>query len=47
MVKYSGCGFCIRKFLIGAVKATKNVDPDKYKYSGYGITFDARGSFSY
>ena len=25
---------------------TKNADPDKYKNSGYGIGFDARGSFS-
>ena len=29
----------------GAVKLT-NPDPDKYKYSGYGIGFDAIGSFS-
>ena len=27
------------------VKLTKNADPDKYKYSGYGIGFDSR-SFS-
>ena len=26
--------------LFGAVKLTKNVDPDKCKYSGYGIGFD-------
>ena len=25
---------------------TKNSDRDKYKYFGYGIGFDARGSFS-
>ena len=25
---------------------TKNVDPDKYSYSGYGISFDVRGAFS-
>ena len=25
---------------------TKNADPDKYKNSGYGVGFDARGSFS-
>ena len=23
--------------LFGAVKLTKNTDPDKYRYSGYGI----------
>ena len=33
--------------LFGAVKLTKNADVDKYKYSGYGIGFDSRGSFSY
>ena len=34
--------------LLGAVKLVKNVDIDKYKYSGYGIVirFDTRGSFS-
>ena len=31
----------------GAVKLTKNTTGfDKYKYSGYGIQFNARGSFS-
>ena len=30
----------------GAVKLTKNVDIDKYRYSGYGIGFDRRESFS-
>ena len=29
----------------GAVTLTKNVDIDKYGYSGYGIGFDRRGSF--
>ena len=28
------------KCLFGAVSLTKNVDIDKYKYSGYGIRFD-------
>ena len=32
--------------LFGAVKPTKNPDLDKYKYSGYGTGFNARGSFS-
>ena len=31
----------------GAVKLTKNTDPDKYFYSGYGIGFDSRSLFSY
>ena len=33
--------------LFGAIKLTKNADVDKYKYSGYGIGFDSRGSFSH
>ena len=33
--------------LFGAVKLTKNSDIDKYKYSGYGIEFDAKGTFSF
>ena len=32
---------------IGAVTLTKNVDIDKYGYSGYGIGFDRRGSFPF
>ena len=32
--------------LFGAVKFVKNADIDKYKYSGYGIGFDRRGTFS-
>ena len=31
----------------GAVSLTKNVDPDKYKYSGYGIGFDRQGFYSH
>ena len=27
------------------MKLTKNSDPDKYKYSGYGIGFDAHSLF--
>ena len=33
--------------VFGAIKLTKNADVDKYKYSGYGIGFDSRGSFSH
>ena len=32
--------------LFGAVKLTHKDDVDKHKYSGYGIAFDSRGSFS-
>ena len=31
--------------MFGAAKLTNNADIDKYKFSGYGIGFDARGSF--
>ena len=33
--------------LFGAVKLAKNVDIDKYGFSGYGIGFDRHGSFSF
>ena len=32
--------------LFGSAKLTKNVNIDKYGYSGYGIGFDRKGSFS-
>ena len=31
--------------LFGAVRLTKNAAFDKYKYLGYGIGFDSRGTF--
>ena len=31
--------------LLGAVKLTKNSNIDKYKYTGYGIGFDSKGTF--
>ena len=33
--------------LFGAVKFTKNSDINKYQYSGYGIGFDSKGTFSH
>ena len=33
--------------LFGAVSLTKNPDIDKYKYSGHGIGFDRKGTFSF
>ena len=33
------------KSLFGAVKLTKNADPDKYRYNGYGIGFDLPSEF--
>ena len=37
----------IKNCLFGAVTLTKNADIDKYRYSGYGIGFDRKGSFSF
>ena len=37
----------LKNCLFGAVTLTKNADIDKYKYSGYGIGFDRRSSFSF
>ena len=37
----------IKNCLFGAVTLTKNADIDKYRYSGYGIRFDRKGSFSF
>ena len=33
--------FLLGNCLLGAVKLSWNVDPDKYRYSGHGIGFDA------
>ena len=37
----------LKNCLFGAVTLTKNADIDKYGYSGYGIGFDRRTSFSF
>ena len=37
----------IKNCLFGAVTLTKNADIDKYGYSGYGIGFDRKSSFSF
>ena len=37
----------LKNWLFGAVNLTKNTDIDKYRYSGYGIGFDRRSSFSF
>ena len=37
----------IKNCLFGAVTLTKNADIEKYRYSGYGIGFDRRSSFSF
>ena len=33
--------------LFGAVTLSKNINIDKYGYSGYGIGFDRKGTFSF
>ena len=37
----------LKNCLFGEVNLTKNADIDRYGYSGYGIVFDRRGSFSF
>ena len=37
----------LKSCLFGAVTLTKKTDIDKYEYSGYGIGFDRRSSFSF
>ena len=37
----------LKNCLFGAVTLTKNSDIEKYGYSGYGIGFDRRSSFSF
>ena len=37
----------IKNCLFGAVTLTKNAGIEKYEYSGYGIGFDKRSSFSF
>ena len=39
--------FALGNCLFGAVKLTKNADPDKYEYSGYVIGFGLRSQFSW
>lgn len=41
-----GADFSVGNSLPRAVKLTKDVDPDKYRYSGYGIGFNSYRSFS-
>ena len=42
-INISSCS-TLENSLFGAVKLTKHVDVDLYKYSGYGIGFDRKGS---
>ena len=42
MVNFQGADFAFVS-LFGAVKLTKNADPDNYEYFGQGIGFDTHG----
>ena len=37
----------LKNCLFGTVSLTKHADIDEYKYSGYGIGFDRKGTFSF
>ena len=39
--------FTLGNCLFGAIKLTKNADPDKYRYSCYGIGFGSRSQLSW
>ena len=39
--------FKFKNCLFGATIIIKNIDKEKYMYSGYGITFDSVGSWSF
>ena len=43
---YKNNNLTVQNALFGAVTLTKNADIDKYKYSGYGIVFARKSSFS-
>ena len=47
MIVARATDFTLGNSSFGAVKLTKNADPDKYKYSGYGIVFDLCESFTF
>ena len=47
MSKELNTDFVLGNCLFGAVKLTKNVDPDNYNYSGYSIGFDLCSEFSW
>ena len=44
--RWSNDDFILKDCLFGAVKITKNGDPDKYSYSGYGFGFYFRSVFA-
>ena len=45
--KTNNSNIVLENCLFGAMSITKDDDPDKYKYSGYGIGFDSKGSYTH
>ena len=43
----SDTDFTLGNCLFGSINLTMNVDPDKYKYRGYGIGFDSPSQFPF
>ena len=39
--------FTLNNCFFESIKVTYNANPDKYKYSGYGIGFDSRSEILY
>ena len=39
--------FSLKDYSFGDIKLTKNSNPNKYSYLGYGIGFDSRSLFSF
>ena len=45
--KTNNSNIVLENCLFGAVKVTKHDDPDKCKYSGWGIGFDSKRSYTH
>ena len=46
LLKTINSSFVLKNCLFGATEITKNTDVDKYNYSGYGIGFNIKGSYT-
>ena len=46
MVRRLKCWIYSKILFFGTAELTKNANPNKYSYSGYGIGFDSRSIFS-
>ena len=45
--KNPSINFKLKNYIFGATSIIKNIDKEKYVYSGYGITFDSADFWSY